>query len=78
MKPTNMRRRVRHEERGVALIVVLGAIMVISIFVAVVMSLVFVSGLDIWAPRLAFIATRPVFVTWFVLATAFCIWLVIR
>jgi Tfp pilus assembly protein PilX len=35
MKPTEIRRRVRHDERGVALIVVLGAIMVISIFVAV-------------------------------------------
>src|SRR5204862_4570121 len=34
-KPSDMRRRVRQEERGLPLIVVLGAIMVISIFVAV-------------------------------------------
>jgi len=38
MRPTNILRRVRHEEHGVALIVVLGAIIVISLFVAVALA----------------------------------------
>jgi hypothetical protein len=38
MKPTNVRRHVQQDERGVALIVVLGAIMVIGIFVAVALA----------------------------------------
>lgn len=41
----------------------------ISSVVAVISSLVFIWGIDIWSPTLSFLKANPVYVLWFVLAT---------
>ncbi len=51
-----------------------GSAYLISLIVALIISLVFLLRLHIWAPALGFLASNPAMVTWFILGTmAWCI-----